>query len=227
MVATGGGVYEVGRKYLLGYLTKEASIMGDEHDRVEAMWDEAGRPSLEELEAELTLQSIRPVQAAYPCNSYMRGYTGTRCERCGRPLSEHMLTKNDWYEAKQQSQIGGQVSRREQLAQELAASKAAQIRLEERLARFAKFPEDDPYVDGDVIVFEKQYGTRQVMYRYVAARIKGQYYLTGEVTGSMNWTKLVEFMNQGGTVNEVWLLEKSRELFTGRYHNEEKAATPE
>lgn len=69
------------------------------------------------------------------------------------------------------------------------------------LAFLDRYPEADPFKDGDILRFDRRYsGDDGVPWPYVAARIIGTWFISGMERG-ITWDELVEFM--GFDVDDV------------------------
>lgn len=85
------------------------------------------------------------------------------------------------------------MSIRETAQAQLERNEAERRRLITRLALLDQFGEDDPWPDGTVLTFKRDFGGPQT-YTYMAARIAGTWYTTGlrSVGASFTWPQLVE-----------------------------------
>lgn len=89
-------------------------------------------------------------------------------------------------------------------------------RLQRRIDMLKQFPFDDPFLDGDVIWFEKQFPGISNIYKYVAIRQKEKYYLTGtRHKGALAWPQLVELLVDGNTVGKIWFVNSWTEMVKG------------
>lgn len=101
---------------------------------------------------------------------------------------------------------------RERITRETAELEQACMLLAGQLARRAeqlehlkRYPEDDPFEDGDVLSFVKTFPNSDQEYSYVAHRTQGLWYLTGRRSPQdISWSQLVDFMGLG--VDVVWKL---------------------
>jgi hypothetical protein len=93
---------------------------------------------------------------------------------------------------------------------------AEQARIDRELRRLDRFPWEDPFVDGDVISFNKVFPNSTTTYNYAAIRTNGHWYTTGPRNPKHYlWDELVEFLGSGGA--DIYLMNKSgSELFPER-----------
>lgn len=90
--------------------------------------------------------------------------------------------------------------------EEAVTALAAQLdRRTKQLEHLNRFPEDDPFLDGDVIAFERNFPHGDQRYSYAAQRADGLWYVTGNKSpNGVPWDKLVDWMGLG--VDEVYKL---------------------
>jgi hypothetical protein len=87
--------------------------------------------------------------------------------------------------------------------------------LQEELARVCRFPDEDPFEEGTVLVFTKNefantYG-RTRDYLYAAIRSGGLWYTTGPKSSkAYTWGEFVEFLSLG--VEAIYLAEDREEV---------------
>lgn len=75
--------------------------------------------------------------------------------------------------------------------------------LTEKLAKLDRFGEEDPFDDGAVIQFEKQFGNGR-LYSYAAIRADGLWYTTGPRSPKgYTWEDFTQFLADG--VDEIWV----------------------
>ena len=84
------------------------------------------------------------------------------------------------------------------LASRRAAIDRQVARLLEHAAQLERFPDRDPYQDGQVLRFTRILsGTR---YSYAAIRAAGRYWVTGTDTASRSWMQFVEWLVEAGEI---------------------------
>lgn len=225
-------------------MIRELQAMGDEHDAAEAAWYEQGCPSLEELARRegilpkdvpwLTDHAIDATKYALRIGErvFERHFPnvrpfGTRCTHCGMSLAHriHQATK-------QNSIQEDSVTKKDDLLARERATRASLERLQDKIAKLERFPDEDPFQDGDVISFTKRFGDGKVQYLYAGVRVKGQYYLTSSSTYEgdyrLGWNQLIEFMTNGGDVDGLWLMNRHVNVLDEVYSSgDSSAATPE
>lgn len=110
---------------------------------------------------------------------------------------------------------------RDELALAVAVLTEKLTRREHQLTRLARYPVDDPCVDGAILRFEKRFPRSEQRYTYVAARINGRWFTTGKRSPQgITWGELVEFMGLG--VDEVWHVNATRPTHDGGVRQEEQ-----
>jgi hypothetical protein len=100
--------------------------------------------------------------------------------------------------------------------EEAVTALAAQLdRRTKQLAHLDRFPESDPFADGDVIAFERNFPHGDQRYSYAAQRADGLWYVTGAKSpNGVSWDKLVDWMGLG--VEQVYKLsDKGRRKVIG------------
>lgn len=82
-----------------------------------------------------------------------------------------------------------------------------------QLEHLKRFPAEDPFVNGDVVQFEKSFPhPPDKTYSYAAHRVNDLWYITGARSPqALSWDEFVSWMGLG--VDEVWLLPRNQ---TGR-----------
>jgi hypothetical protein len=81
------------------------------------------------------------------------------------------------------------------------------------LAALDRLPDEDPFVNGDVIEFKKTFDTQpERSYTYVAVRVKGLWWTSGRFIHGFDWEKLIEFMTTGGTTKKIWKLRRDERI---------------
>lgn len=71
----------------------------------------------------------------------------------------------------------------------------AQIdRLQDRLAKFARFPESEDFPTGTIIGFDVRFETGPKVYHYAAVKSEKGWHLTGRNTGFWQWSELVSWL---------------------------------
>lgn len=93
-------------------------------------------------------------------------------------------------------------------------------RREQQLAHLARYPDEDPCADGAVLRFTKKFPDGEHRYTYVATRVDGLWYLTGERSPQgVTWEKLVGFMGLG--VDEVFHVNGAKRVRGGKFEQAE------
>jgi hypothetical protein len=124
----------------------------------------------------------------------------------------NMRVETAVFDALSMLQEGKNVSK-QHLMDQLRSTEATLVRLQERIAAMARYPEEDPCVDGGALYFTKKYPGTGTLYSYVALRVQGLYHLSGarQADRTYDWEQLVEFMGEGTT--ELYKLELGESLF--------------
>lgn len=55
-----------------------------------------------------------------------------------------------------------------------------------------RFGEEDPFEDDNAIAFKRRFPSGDIVYSYVAYKIKGHWYLSGTVGARLTWQQLVD-----------------------------------
>lgn len=87
---------------------------------------------------------------------------------------------------------------------------------DKQLKHLERFPDEDPFIDGEVLFFEKSFpNTPDQKYSYTAVRIAGHFHVSGARSPqNVTWAELVDWMGLG--VDEVYRLgESGREKIIG------------
>jgi len=96
----------------------------------------------------------------------------------------------------------GRINRGETTVGSLASRRAAidrQVaRLLEHAAQLERFPDRDPYEDGQVLRFTRILGGTR--YSYAAIRAGGRYWVTGTDKASRSWMQFVEWLVEAGEI---------------------------
>lgn len=71
--------------------------------------------------------------------------------------------------------------------------------LEQELAQLDRWGEDN-YKNGTVIRFKVQFQVGGVWYTYVATKVKGRWFITGNRMSYLTWDALVEFWSKANRV---------------------------
>lgn len=87
---------------------------------------------------------------------------------------------------------------RDDLEAAVAALAAKLARRTAQLEHLDRFPNVDPFADGDVLEFERTFPGSDQAYRYVALRAEGRWFLTGQrAPQNCSWDRFVAFMGLG------------------------------
>lgn len=71
-----------------------------------------------------------------------------------------------------------------------------QARIARRLEELDRYPADDPYKDGTVLMFSRQFAAETRAYDYVAIRANGRWYTSaaGSPAGGRSWGQFVQWL---------------------------------
>jgi hypothetical protein len=122
-------------------------------------------------------------------------------EYCGMPTEHRVHIK------RQET-----VVRKQNLLEELRATRAALERLEDKVAKASRIPDKDPFEEEAVFYFKKRFPySSKGEYAFAGIKAGGYFYLTGNRhTGAMSWEELSDFLMDG--VDSLWLLDAKRDV---------------